>query len=332
MEHIKQRVLFSVVILLSVSFLECQMSDSNYVREGTLDTNDAHLYYKIFGTGDPVIILHGGPGFDHIHMLPMKKLANHYQVIFYDQRGTGRSIGQLDTNAITVENFVDDLELLRTKLRFDKFHLIGHSWGAILGMHYGIKYPENLKTMILLAASGNADMFGEYFKNIDERTLPEDKSAIMRIEKSEAFRKRDGGVLREYFELAVKPMFADPAHVNRLDLTFSRNTALNQQIISTLLMQNLGNFDILEKLKNITCPSLIVHGDSDPLPWKAPYNIHQHMPQSKLVFLENCGHFMFIETPEKLFTLIRKFLNNHETVETVIPVDIQAKMKENISS
>ena len=80
------------------------MSRTEYTEEGTVSVNSVELYYKIMGEGEPVVVLHGGPGFDHIHMLPLGELARDYKIIFYDQRATGNSTGKVDANSITVDN------------------------------------------------------------------------------------------------------------------------------------------------------------------------------------------------------------------------------------
>lgn len=130
------------------------MSESVTIEEGTVRSNGVQLYYKIVGEGEPVVILHGGPGFDHNHMLPFGELAHDHKVVFYDQRATGNSTGALDSGSITVDNFVEDLEGLRKKLNPGKMNLLGHSWGAGLAMFYGIKYPAESEDLSFALSIG----------------------------------------------------------------------------------------------------------------------------------------------------------------------------------
>lgn len=288
------------------------MKKSIDIEEGTIDVNGVQIYYKTMGEGEPAIILHGGPGFDHVHMLPMRELASDYKIIFYDQRATGNSTGNVDASSLTVDNFVEDLEGLRKKLNLEKMNVIGHSWGACLGMFYGIKYPYNLRTLILLSPSASSAVFESYFLNIQQNTSPQDKFAITKIEQSEAFKKREVEAVQKYFRISIKPFFHDQSLAERLDLSFGKNTARNQSEVGNLLMKNLGSYDIHEKLSAIKCPTLIIHGHSDPLPYEAPYKVHKHIPQSKFIILKNTGHFLFVEAPEKLFSTIRDFLLKNE--------------------
>lgn len=286
------------------------MKKSIPIEEGFIKVKDAELYYMVVGKGEPVVILHGGPGFDHIHMLPMSELAKDYKVIFYDQRATGNSTGNTDDISITVDNFVEDLERVRKKLNLEKMNVIGHSWGAALGMYYGIKYPDKLKTLILLAPSASAKIFDQYFKNIQNNTSPQDSLALKQIEQSKAFKNKEVEAIQKYYRISTKPFFFDQSLVSRLDFSFAKNTAKNQGAVAALLMKNLGNYDIHNELSAIKCPTLIVHGDSDPLPIEAPSKVHKHIPQSKFVVLKNTGHFMFIESPDELFSIISDFLKD----------------------
>ena len=98
-----------------------------------------------------------------------------------------------------------------------------------------------------------------------------------------------------------------PALADSLDFAFGKNTAKNQNEVAALLMKDLSKYDIHDELSTIKCPTLIVHGDSDPLPIEAPYKVHKHIPQSIFIALKNTGHFMFIESPDKLFSILRDF-------------------------
>lgn len=83
---------YNTVFLISLFLLvRCDMKKSIPIKEGFIKIKDVELYYMILGKGEPVVILHGGPGFDHDHMLPMSEFAKDYKVIFYDQRATGNS-------------------------------------------------------------------------------------------------------------------------------------------------------------------------------------------------------------------------------------------------
>jgi proline iminopeptidase len=320
---------FSCIVAITLLLLGgCRMQKSKHTEEGIINVNETQLYYKIIGEGQPVVILHGGPGFDHNHMLPLSELANGYKVIFYDQRATGNSTGDVDSNSITVDNFVEDLEGLRKELNLGKINVIGHSWGAALAMFYSIQYPDNLKTLTLLGCGGaSTEYFGEHFENIQKNTSEEDRLAMKEIEQSEAFKNKELEAFTKYYQIAVKPLFYDQSLPEREGFTYSDNTAKHQQAVSELLMKDLAEFDIYDQLSSINCPTLIIQGDSDPSPCEGTYKVHKHIEGSKVIFLQDTGHFILHESPREFFTIMRKFLKDEKSVSTSIPEEIEKRLK-----
>lgn len=299
------------------------MKQSN-IEEGYVSVNGVQLYYKTVGQGEPVVISHGGPGFDHNYILPMSELADDYKVIFYDQRATGNSTGAVNADSMTLDNFVRDLEGLRRKLNLGKVNLIGHSWGGGLAVYYAIKYPQNLRSLIVLSAGGpDAKYFEQYYQNLQRRMLPEDAVAMREIKQSNAFKNRQAEAVKEYYRIATKPFFYDPSLVDHLDFFVNENTANNQSKAAAFIMRDISNLCFYSKLSAIKCPALIVCGDADPGPRWGPYKLHKLVSQSKLVFLKNTGHFAFIESPEETFSVIRGFLRDGKAMATSIPAEIE---------
>lgn len=109
------------------------------------------LYVHEWGNpdGKPILYIHGGPGngCGDKHRLIFD--PNQYRVIFLDQRGAGKSTptGSLENN--TTDYLIEDIELIRKKLKIDKWLVTGNSWGSTLSLCYGIKHPENIKRMII---------------------------------------------------------------------------------------------------------------------------------------------------------------------------------------
>ena len=130
------------------TFFECLPS----YNEGYLEVGDGHsLYYEEYGNpnGRPVLFLHGGPGagFSNSHKGFFDPKT--FRVIFYDQRGSGKSIPYAEIKNNTTELLLYDIECLRNFLKIDSWLLFGGSWGSTLALLYGIKYPERCKGFIL---------------------------------------------------------------------------------------------------------------------------------------------------------------------------------------
>ena len=122
---------------------------SNFVK-----IKDGCLYYNEIGQGIQIIVVNGGPGLDHGYLQPqLSQLAANHKLIFYDQRGSGKSLDTpLDEDHINIHQFVEDLEDLRKSLGLNKFVLMGHSWGGLLAMQYAALHQDRLIGLILLKA------------------------------------------------------------------------------------------------------------------------------------------------------------------------------------
>jgi proline iminopeptidase len=320
-------ILLILNILLLFLITGCKMNTSQHIEDGYADVNGINLYYKIIGKGDPVVILHGGPGFDHNSIIQFKELADDYRVIFYDQRASGNSSGAADSASITVNNFVEDLEGLRRHLKLGKINVIGFSWGATLAMCYAIKYHDNIKSLVIVSTGGGSkDYFNEYFNTLKERTLEEDRKIMGEIEQSESFKNQETKIVQEYWRLIMKPFFKDKSLVNQVDMTFGKNTTKNQAAIGKFLMDDLGDYDIHNELEVIDCSTLIVYGTYDAFPCEGAYKVYKHIPSSKLVIFEDAGHFMYIDAHDRFFPLIRRFLKGDTSVETSIPDSLKGKL------
>src|SRR6266851_934797 len=120
------------------------------IEEGYVDAGGVLIYYKSLGHGDPLLILHGGPGASHDYFLPyLLPLARRNRLVFIDERGSGRSEKLDDASAYTVENMVEDVEAVRRGLGLGTIALLGHSFGGVLAQAYAFKYQASLSHLIL---------------------------------------------------------------------------------------------------------------------------------------------------------------------------------------
>ena len=149
-------------------------SPSQFVaEEGFVDAHGVLIYYKALGRGEPLVILHGGPGASHDYLLPyLLPLIRRNRVIFIDERGSGRSQKLENPAAYTVENMAEDVEAVRQGLGLDKISLLGHSCGGVLAEAYALKYPENLTHLILCSTFHSTRKMNEVFKKMKEKMAP----------------------------------------------------------------------------------------------------------------------------------------------------------------
>ncbi|MGA2555695.1 MAG: alpha/beta fold hydrolase, partial [Verrucomicrobiota bacterium] len=115
--------------------------DRYRMEEGFVDAHGVLIYYAMVGSGAPLVILHGGPGASHDYFLPyLLPLARHNQLIFIDERGSGKSEKLEDPSGYTVENMVEDVEAVRKALTLGRISLLGHSCGGVLAQAYALRY------------------------------------------------------------------------------------------------------------------------------------------------------------------------------------------------
>jgi len=119
-------------------------------KEGYVDVPGGKIWYEIVGSGDgsPLITLHGGPGSSHFSLEPLRVLGDDRPVVFYDQLGCGNSDRPNDLSLWTMDRFVQELHILREYLGFDRCHILGHSWGTMLGMDYYLTHPNGIASLI----------------------------------------------------------------------------------------------------------------------------------------------------------------------------------------
>ena len=112
------------------------------------------IWYTVMGKPErtPLIVANGGPGFDHEYLLcsdVWNYFAQYRQVVFYDQRGDGRSTPLPDSATCTLADQIADLEALRDHLGFARIELLGHSWGGYLAMAYAARHPDRIAHLII---------------------------------------------------------------------------------------------------------------------------------------------------------------------------------------
>lgn len=298
-------------LTLPILLLVVSCANEPTIKEGFIENGDHSLYYKTMGSGDPIVVLHGGPGFDHRQFLPfIWDLARDHQVILYDQRGTGLSTGPVDSASITIDTFIEDIEVVRNAFGIEKMNLMGHSWGGILAMHYSLRHQDKLKSLILCSTAATAESFEEMRATYEENRAPGDGERLREIYESEGYRDGDAAVIEEFWRVYFKPYFADQSLVENLDLKFTENTIANGSAVAGYILRSVGDFELHDDLRTLRCPTLIVHGDSDPMSFRYAERIQTSIAGSKLVIIEGAGHWLFVDGTVEFSRSVLEFLNS----------------------
>lgn len=299
----------TILIMFLGALVSVSCTNTPSIEEGFLEINGASLFFKTMGSGEPIVVLHGGPGFDHRQFLPyIWELSERHKVILFDQRGTGLSSGTIDSTSISIDSFIADIEGIREAFGIEKMNLLGHSWGGILAMYYGIRHPENLKSLILCSTAASFESFAEMRATYEANRLPEDTALLQEIYSSDAYQNDDPQAVESFWRVYFKPYFADQQLVSKLDLQFEENSIKNGDAVAGHILQSIGEFDLHEDLRAIRCPTLVIHGDSDPMPVKYAEMIHESIGGSELVIAEGAGHWLFVDATETFTSSVLDFL------------------------
>ena len=283
-----------------------------YSEEGRKEINGTHLYVKVVGSGEPILIIHGGPGLNHQYLFQsLVPLAGQYQLIFYDQRASGSSDLELDAELVTLDNFVKDIDGLRSSFAIEKINIMAHSWGGLLGMKYAIENPNRIKSLILVNSVGASSKISDRANQVlAKRFTDDDNRRRIELMESEALKLREPQAIESLMKIGFKHQFYNDLFLDSLHLSLDGNYMKSSQ-----LLQNLGkemsNFDYHSDLKSIECPTLLIYGSYDPLTELAGQKLNESIVNSELKVLDDCGHFPFIEKTDEFGKTVRSFMQQN---------------------
>jgi proline iminopeptidase len=301
-----------ILLSLPATLLAPAQDDkSPLVVEGLRLINGTQIFCKSIGTGIPLMILHGGPGLDHSYFLPqMEKLADTYELIFFDQRGCGKSSIRLDSTVMTLDALVEDIDRVRDAYNLNTMNLMGHSWGGLLAMFYAIKHGDRLNSLILVNSTPpTSELRSASFRIIGQMTSRDDSIAQASLVQTPEFKRRDPAAMQKYFRLLFRGSFRFRQLADQLTLTFGPDYGARSKLVQYLAKDpQIQKYDLLSRLETIRCPVLIIGSDYDLSPPEANERIHDHIEGSRYVIMKDCGHFPFIEAPAQFFPVIRDFL------------------------
>lgn len=270
----------------------------------TRQVRGVSLFERRIGDGPEVVVLHGGPGAHHDYLLPgFDRLARGRTLIYYDQRGGGRSAVARDVPVGWREQ-VNDLEALRDVWGCERLTLAGYSWGALLAMLYAVTYPARVASLALIspAPAAKAERLG-YETTLAARNSTPELQAKRAALQASGLRSRDLALYNQrLFELAVAGYFHDPARSR--ELTPFRITGRTQQEV----WNSLGDdFDLRPALWRLDVRALVVHGDDDPIPVVTAEATATAL-RAPLVVLPACGHVPYVEAEEGFMAALDPFL------------------------
>ena len=291
------------------------------VREGKIAVQGGEVWYRIVGAdkpGVPLLVLHGGPGVPHDYLEPLAALADQRPVVFYDQLGCGNSDRPSDQSLWTIDRYVDELARVRAALNLNRVHILGQSWGTVLATEYMLTLrPEGV---LSLTMAGPVMSMKRWVadQHVWILELPQEVQATIReIEARGNFESPE-------YQSAVGAFYAQ--HVCRLDPWpdyVQRALSPEKMGHDVYLFMNgpseftvtgtLKNFERVERLQEISTPTLFICGRYDEATPAATEYYHRNMPGSEFAVIENASHLSHVEQPANFNRRVREFLERSET-------------------
>jgi proline iminopeptidase len=321
-----KNLMVAFALALCAAFASAQFPSSVYpAQQGYVDANGVLIYYVEFGQGQPLVVLHGGPGADHTYFLPwLLPLARTHRLVFIDERGSGQSERLQDVTKYTIENMADDVEAVRVALHLGKIDLLGHSCGGVLAEAYALKYQQNLRHLILNSTFASTREMNEVLAR-EKAAMPADKLARLdELEKDGLFGKgapwEHGRYPAEYETLAWGWGYFPFLFGARPDANYdpaTGNAPTNWELYREMwgshgefvIDGNLKSVEWVDRLPTVHVPTLIVAGDHDECDPSLSKEMHEKISGSKLVILPNAGHMNFIDQPEMWQKAVGGFLS-----------------------
>jgi proline iminopeptidase len=294
-------------------------SGSPSPRVGYLPAGDARLYYREIGSGQPVVVLHGGPDFSQSYLLPdMDLLASSYRLIYYDQRGRGKSAANVQPEDVTMQSEVRDLEALRSHFHLESLAVLGHSWGGLLAMEYAIRHPNRVSHLILMNTAPASREDYMLFKEARRDSAPADIETLTAMSSTAPYIDGDPDTVADYYRIHFRATLRKPEHLEQvirsLRSSFTREGILQAWAIEDRLMNETwlsDNYDLFPVLKQLSIPTLIIHGEHDFVPVECAAHIAQSIPGARLKVVAECGHFTYLECPEQVHEAIDGFFRGN---------------------
>lgn len=288
------------------------------VTEGKIPFKGYRTWYRVAGDREdpgklPILTLHGGPGASWSHMEPYQGLAQGRRVVFYDQLGCGNSsvTEEHDASMWTTDLYVEEIGAIREALDLPRIHLVGHSWGGMLGMAYALTKPDGLESLVVQSSPASIPFWLGELERLRAELPPEVEATLRKHEEAETTDDPE-------YEEAMMAFYA--RHVCRvewpdsLQRTFQALTA-NPEVYHYMngpsefhVIGTLKDWDITGRLGEIDVPTLVVSGRHDEITPATVEQVHRGITGSEWVILEESSHMAQAEEPERLLTAVGDFL------------------------
>jgi proline iminopeptidase len=248
-----------------------------------------------------LIVMHGGPGFDHSTLRPyFDRFADTHQVLYVDHRGNGRSSGEADTWRL--EQWGDDVKAICEALGIEKPVVYGNSFGGMVAMSYASRHPAHPAKLILSSTAASL-MLDVTYRMMEAKGGPKAREIAERF-----WTAPEPGVTDEYMSVCMPLYIPKP---NPAEATARRRAILRTEVMSHFILGEMRTMDLARGLSAVACPTLILAGGEDPItPVACSEVIAAALPKgdAELVVFDDAGHGVHRDEPDRAEGVLRRFL------------------------
>jgi len=266
------------------------------------------LFVEVIGQGYPLLLMHGGPGADHASMLTLRPCADRFTLVFYDHRCNGRSEGA-PVSSMTWENLTADADALRQMLGFDKWAVLGHSFGGEVALEYALRYPQSLSHLLLLDTCGDTWWVQQNAPDI----LAKRGYSSATVKTAQRF--YNGQIEPNEFLPSMMRLarayyhHPSPLLLAREIVTVGMRTKSRPEAQIFAFSQLLKGWTVMDRLSEIKVPTLVLAGRDDfQFPPEHQAALAAGIPNAHLEIIERAGHNAPTERPAEVIQAVRDFL------------------------
>ena len=308
-----KNLIFFILLFLSITSPAVSADNS---KQGFINVPGGPVWYKVSGNGEglPLLALHGGPGSTSCTYSLLDPLGDQRSIIRYDQLGSGRSGRPDDLSLWKVDRFVEELDVIRKKLKLEKFHLLGHSWGAALAGAYLLeKGTKGVASVIFSSPLLSTPLWIED-ANYLRSQLPQG------IQDTLNFHEMANTTDSDEYRDATR-VFYD-RHLTRGEAKEKAEcdgAPWNQVIYEYMwgptefhATGNLVDFDLSHRLHTIDIPVLFLTGEFDEARPETISKFHKMIPGSEFIVIGGVAHASLSRAPDNYRRILENFLDKVE--------------------
>lgn len=277
-------------------------------QEQRISAGSGSLYAREIGQGEPILVLHGGPDLDSAYLLPdLDRLADLYRLVYFDQRGRGKSAQWVRADEVSLTTDVDDIERVRQHFDMESPTLLAHSWGAVLALEYALRYPTRVSRLILMnpapASSADAALLRKAYTAQMGNALERQRAIVS----GQAYQEGDPQSVTERYRIHFTHAIAKKEHYDSMMRAMRAAFVaqgpvgiLKARAVQDRLMEETWQqptYDLMSRVAELQIPALVVRGSRDFIPRQIAEHLSGALPLARMVTIEDCGHFVYMECP-----------------------------------